>query len=322
MSSDNKSSIIDSGAAAIISSITSKSGVIFHIIRTTPLKNFYSGISVAIAIGIPALSTYLYMYDNTKYYLSTKLGINNDRVINHMISGALAETVSGMFWTPMEVVKSKLQTGVGYVKEDFRGNTIGKVVGRDNRGGTLNLIRMIFDKEGIRGFYRGYFLALAVFIPHTVTYFVIYEKCKAWERNRRSRNKKPFREDKLDSAMALEQNGVSSSKSTVMANSTPKSNGELPFTRYILYSGFAGGVAASFSNILDVVKTRWQVSFSDNKTHSPRAIIRSMYLNEGGFKAFTKGMGARVLWMVPASAVSMTVFEALKNRRARKKKFE
>ncbi|CAG8525285.1 397_t:CDS:2 [Diversispora eburnea] len=171
--------------------ISIKNSPIIQLIRTTPFKSYYSGISIATILGIPALSSYLFIYDNSKYFISEKFGIHDDKMINHMISGALAEIVSGVFWTPMEVIKSKLQ------------------------------------------------------------------------------------------------------------------------------------MAASISNILDVVKTRWQVSFIHNITgninnlnlNSPKEIIKNMYYNEGGLKAFTKGMGARVMWMVPASAISMTVFETLKNRR-------
>jgi solute carrier family 25 iron transporter 28/37 len=49
--------------------------------------------------------------------------------------------------------------------------------------------------------------------------------------------------------------------------------------------------------------------------NAPLEIMKTMYRNEGGLRAFTKGMGARVLWMVPSSSVSMTIYEVLKNKR-------
>ena len=85
--------------------------------------------------NIPALSTYLFIYDYTKAMLdnhgsktseinnnTTSANISNissyhllsrNSFVNHTISAVLAEVVSGLFWTPMEVVKSRTQVGDG-----------------------------------------------------------------------------------------------------------------------------------------------------------------------------------------------------------------
>ena len=39
-----------------------------------------------------------------------------------------------------------------------------------------------------------------------------------------------------------------------------------------------------------------------------------MYRHEGGAKVFVRGMGMRIMWMVPAAAISMTTYEILKER--------
>jgi hypothetical protein len=129
-----------------------------------------------------------------------------------------------------------------------------------------------------------------VFVPHTVIYFVTYEKCKAWDIDRR-REREYARS--LDEAPSL------------------------PLISYMLYSAIACALAASASNPLDVVKTRWQVAYDRRETgkRSPTEIVRNMYLHEGGLRAFTRGMAARIAWMVPASATAMSVFEVLKARR-------
>ncbi|CAG8786459.1 2534_t:CDS:2, partial [Racocetra persica] len=260
---------------------------VIQVICRTPIKNLYNGLPVATIL-------------------------EDDRMLNHILSGTFAEIISGIFWTPMEVIKSKLQASNTtsqsreIIKNEFESqkNMIGKRITSsyvgigNNNVNTLEISKRIFKEEGLRGFYRGYFITLAVFIPHSVTYFVIYEKCKAWGR-----------------AKYLKKNELLSTTSI-----------DLPFSSYLLYSGFSCAIAASVSNILDIVKTRTQVSSHESitidntgKLHSikniPREIIKNMYKYEGGLRAFAKGMGSRILWAVPSSSISMAVFEILKNRR-------
>ncbi|GET01803.1 mitochondrial substrate carrier family protein [Rhizophagus clarus] len=251
--SDN-TNIIDSSVAAVISRLcthpldtirvrlqtntTSRSGsklvnnLFIQLIRKSPIKSYYSGLAVAASLDTSTL--------------------------NHMSSAAIAEICSGVFWTPMEVLKSKLQT---------YGTSNGTI-----RINTLQMSKLILENEGIKGFFRGYLLSLVVFIPHTMIYFVLYEKFKIWTKNERN----------------------------------------LTSNDYLINSAIACSIAGSISNILDIIKTRWQVSFSKE---TPLKIMKNMYKNEGGLRAFTRGMGARVLWMVPSSSISMTIYEILKNKR-------
>jgi solute carrier family 25 iron transporter 28/37 len=263
---------VDSKINNIVTSSTAKANVrtsYFHnlyknsirhstlmiLIRNTPLINYYNGLLVATILGVPASSTYLYIYDKSKYYISDNFGIRDDKMINHMISGTIAEIISGVFWTPMEVLKSKLQ--------------IQNSINNDN---TLSMIKKITRTDGISGFFRGYWMSLYVYIPHTILYFTTYEKLKQIN----------------------------------FLNNNSNFN-------YTIYSSISITIAGSISNILDVVKTRWQTTFSNQQSiKSPIDIIISMYINEGGLVAFTKGMGSRVLWMIPSSSICMTIFEILK----------
>ncbi|KAF0441070.1 mitochondrial carrier [Gigaspora margarita] len=286
---------------------------VIQVIRQTPIKNLYNGLPIATILGIPSTSSFLFVYDTFKYRLSSNFNIKDDRMLNHILSGTFAEIISGMFWTPMEVIKSKLQaSGTNFQFREIKNECLNKefvsqknftdkritssYIGRNGNINTFEISNHIFKEEGLRGFYRGYFITLAVFIPHSVTYFVIYEKCKIWGR-----------------AKYLKKNELSNSI-------------DLPFSSYLLYSGFSCAIAASVSNVLDIVKTRTQVSSHESitiddtgKLHSiknlPREIIKNMYKYEGGLRAFAKGMSSRILWAVPSSSISMAVFEVLKDRR-------
>ncbi|KAI8875005.1 mitochondrial carrier [Backusella circina FSU 941] len=117
--------------------------------------SLYSGLTITLLFSVPALSTYLCFYEFTKEYLSTPLG--RDNLINHAISGTVAEMTAGLFFTPMEVVKSQMQ---------IRPLT------------TKQITYAILKEDGFRGFFKGYWWSLAVFLPHTIIYFVVYEQLK------------------------------------------------------------------------------------------------------------------------------------------------
>lgn len=60
----------------------------------------------------------------------------------------------------MEVIKNKQQVGKG------RGMS------------TLSFVKQLYQIDGFLGFYKGYFVSLGAFVPHTLTYFIIYEQLK------------------------------------------------------------------------------------------------------------------------------------------------
>ncbi|KAG1290159.1 hypothetical protein G6F66_008890 [Rhizopus arrhizus] len=127
--------------------------------------SLYQGLAITLVFSIPALTTYLIVYTSVKVFLgSLALPIlREDALLNHAISGLCAESSAGLFFTPMEVLKSQLQV-------DTRHQS------------TLTLAAHIIKEEGILGFYKGYFITLSVFVPHSVVYFILYEKLKStWD---------------------------------------------------------------------------------------------------------------------------------------------
>ncbi|KAI8617125.1 mitochondrial carrier domain-containing protein [Chytriomyces sp. MP71] len=226
---------------------------------TRDFRSLYNGISVTLCLGAPGLAVFLSTYEGAKAVCAARLGLAPDAVVTHAIAGTVAESVSGAIWTPMEVLKSKLQvdTGVSAVE-------------------TMGLARSIYREEGLRGFFRGYFVTLGVFIPQSVIYFTIYEQCKMISRNH--------------------------------------SESVSPFVGYLVSSGIASTISASLSNIFDVVKTRIQVASQTNyDSTSVIAVASKMYREEGGLMAFSRGISARVISLVPATMLSMTIFEVIKD---------
>jgi hypothetical protein len=156
----------------------------------------------------------------------------------------------------MEVLKQKLQV-------------------IESKKDTMSMLRDTYTKYGIRGFYKGYFLGQAVFIPYTITYFVTYEQLKLqWK-------------SYLD-----------------------PSTQQLPIGMYITCSSISGAIAGAISNPLDVIKTRVQIASNKNT----KQVIQQLY-QESGISGFSKGMGARILWIAPSMSLSITIFEMLKDFR-------
>jgi hypothetical protein len=71
-----------------------------------------------------------------------------DTTLLYSASGIIAEISSSLLWTPLEVIKARLQ--------------ISKTA---EEGKLLFNLREIAKKEGIRGFYRGYGIGLGIYIP-------------------------------------------------------------------------------------------------------------------------------------------------------------
>lgn len=235
------------------------------ILRT---KGLFNGLGVTLLFSVPGTAVYLTAYDELKTWFGREGSmLSSDSLLVHALSGGIAEAVSGIFWTPMEVLKTKMQTGV---------SASGRRVGDDVKMNSLRLARDIVREQGVTGLYRGYLLSQSVFIPYTVVYFSTYEKLKK---------------------MSLR-----------IFHNNDKTR-QLSFGNYVACASASGAIAGAISNILDVVKTRVQVTSAKSTVE----VIRNLWINEGGPIAFTKGMFARIMWVTPSMAISISVYELLKN---------
>ncbi|CEP17116.1 hypothetical protein [Parasitella parasitica] len=227
--------------------------------RNVKLLSLYRGLPVALVFSVPALSVYLSCYEASKQVLDSKYHIQRHSVWSHLVSGCAAEVAAGLLFTPMEVMKNRLQTQPGC-------------------NSSISLAASIIKSEGIRGFYKGYWMGLVVFVPHSMAYFVSYEKMKQW----------------------------------CMKNNNDAS-------RYMLCSSVAGVTSILVSTPLDIVKTRWQISAAEHGhqfRQGPISIAKHMLFKEGQ-GALTRGLWARIAWGIPTTAISMTIFEVLKDNKSK-----
>ncbi|KAM0789031.1 hypothetical protein ACM66B_003097 [Microbotryomycetes sp. NB124-2] len=252
------------------------------------IRNLYAGLPVAIGFGVPALSAYLMSYEVSKRYFGDKLlpAGSNPTILQQlpvfMLSGLAAELVSGGIWTPMDVLKSRLQHGA-------EGTSAIKLVGK------------ILRQEGIKGLYKGYWLGNAIFVPQICTYWSMYETLKT----------------RFIPGYSGYKTGVVTSTSTQAMDDPLEATGIPIGLRYTLCSVVSCALSVSLTNPIEVVQARWQTSGSDplKAREGIRGIVRQLMREGGGLKAFTKGLGVRVCYALPANAISMSVYEGMKKWR-------
>ncbi|KAL3864646.1 hypothetical protein ACJMK2_006311 [Sinanodonta woodiana] len=140
----------------------------------------------------------------------------------------------------------------------------------------LHCATSVYREEGLRAFYRSYTTQLSMNIPFQSVHFMIYE----------------FSQDLLNKER----------------NYDPKT--------HMLSGAVAGACAATLTMPLDVCKTLLNTQEHCARTHvsyinGMMAAIRTIFEFQG-FSGFFRGLQARVLFQMPATAISWSVYEFFK----------
>jgi len=232
------------------------------------LMSLYSGYSVAVGFTIPGLAVFLTSYDITKATIARYTSLNSEHTLNHCVSGFIAQGLAGLIFNPMEVVKGYMQTR--------------------NPGAKPPLIRQIvssvYRNQGLTGFFRGYWLAVAVFGPHNIIYFSAYEKMKSLIK-------------------------------------THQDNSPLKLQHFLLASSVATLFGATVTHPIDVLRARYQIYNTSRSMVTNTSLAAPMSVHqyamhiwrtEGKLRPFMRGITYRIGYLVPNTALSMTMFELFK----------
>lgn len=240
---------------------------------SVPLRTYYRGLPVSLSLTTPAFAVYLCTYQQTKRSLQQSLG---DNTLLYTAAGAVAEVVSSLLWTPCEVLKARLQ------------------ISRTAQDGALwPNVRAIARDEGWRGFYRGYGMGLAIFIPYNAVWWGVYENVK----------KTSFVADHV----AVPAQGALCSIAAVTASAGLLHPLELVKTRYqVATSGTVGALAAAEGGA-GAMAGRGSDALGVAK------VVSNVLRESGGsWRGFYRGFGPRLMCSVPSSLIMMTVFEYMK----------
>jgi solute carrier family 25 iron transporter 28/37 len=234
-----------------------------------PLKAYYRGIGVTILTVTPATALYLTTREAAQIALTPHLG---DSALNDASSGVIAELAGSVLFTPMEVLKARLQIS--------RSGKEGKL---------LYQLRDIAQKEGFRGFYRGYVMGIASYIPYNILWWTTYGNI------RRSMPEK-----------SLETQIACASGAAAMSSAAFIHPLELVKTRYQVAT--SESVSTAEAVVGSVASTR-----SSDKD-GLRQVVRNV-MKENGPKGFYAGFLPTLMRSVPSSIIMMSVFEHLKASR-------
>jgi solute carrier family 25 iron transporter 28/37 len=148
------------GSAQISSSVPK---VLSAIIRSEGVLGLYRGVG-AMALGAgPAHAVYFSVYE----FFKERMGGNKPghHPLSHAMAGILATIGSDAVFTPMDVVKQRLQ-----------------LPGSSYRG-IMDCIGKILRDEGIKAFYASYRTTVVMNAPYTATHFATYEAAKGALKN-------------------------------------------------------------------------------------------------------------------------------------------
>lgn len=265
-----------------------------ELLKSDGVRGLYRGFGISVVMQAPAIATFLTTYDWSKARLSQHTSLPSTSPIVHLASGLVAETVSAVFWVPMEVVKQRAQVRRGAVSAATSGAVVQDLLAR----------------EGPRALFKGYGLTVGVFGPYSMLYFMAYERFKSY------------------AACLIYEDKAATDK--------------LPTRSVAGCAAAAGAIAAACTTPLDIIKTRLQTqgdamaaaataktsamtaaaatTATNTVEHSPRQVAYKSTLHaarsiamQDGVRGFFRGVSARVLWIMPSTAITMSTFEFLKS---------
>lgn len=257
--------------------------------RTEGVAGLFRGFGAVLVMGTPGTAIYLCSYEATKQAFSEHYK-GHDFMI-HFASGMIAETLACIIYVPCDVIKERMQ--IQHKRTPGQNGLIYR--------NSWDAFQTIAAKEGVAGIYKGYAATLGSFGPFSALYFVGYERFKYWTRLylTQSNNNNQLRD--------LE-------------------HVEVPFHWLLMCSSTAGALASWVTSPLDLAKLRLQVQRGIEHAGSNKnniSITTSTYkgvldclkktYKVGGLAGLWRGAGARVLYTVPATTITMTSYETCRS---------
>ncbi|OAY84177.1 putative mitochondrial carrier, partial [Ananas comosus] len=250
------------------------------------LKGFYRGITPGVTGSLATGATYFGIIESTKKWLE-EVNPNLSGHWSHFIAGAVGDTLGSFVYVPCEVMKQRMQvqgTRNSWISAMTKGN-ISQKPGAQMYGYYTGMVQAgysIFKEHGLRGLYAGYWSTLARDVPFAGLMVTFYEALK---------DLTEFGKQKY----------------------LPNSDLHVSSTfEGLLLGGLAGGFSAYLTTPLDVIKTRLQVQGSTIRYKGFLDALRRIWVAEG-LNGLFKGSVPRIIWYVPASALTFMAVEFLRD---------
>lgn len=129
--------------------------------RNEGLGAFYVSYPTTLAISIPFNAIQFTVYEQMKRFLNPA---HQYSPTTHIMSGAVAGAVAAAVTTPLDVAKTILQTRGTSSDPDIR-----------NVRGMMDAFRVIWKRDGVKGFGRGLTPRVLTIMPSTALCWLSYE---------------------------------------------------------------------------------------------------------------------------------------------------
>eukprot|EP01080_Neovahlkampfia_damariscottae_P005501 gene5501-9318_t len=149
---------------------TSATSTFFSMLKNEGVTSIYKGFNAVLVGTIPGHALYFYGYEFSKHQLNKYLKINDDNnPLIHFTSGIVADVFGSLTWTPMDVIKQRMQNQIkgtdGLTEQRYKNS--------------FDCCKKIVRNEaGYRGLFKGYWLGLATYGPFVAIYWTLYEQFK------------------------------------------------------------------------------------------------------------------------------------------------
>ena len=303
------------------------------------IQNLYRGFGAA-ALGAPMASgMYFLGYETTKKTLKKirrerrlEGAFNDDDheeeeednkttiyMIDNIITGVVAQAFAGIAYTPVDVVKERMQVS-SVLPTNLKTNN--GVYYRN----AFDALKTIVKNEGIKnGLMRGYWAQNFVWWPWSACYFVAYEKGLEIFRRNNNDNKSSLRVDDDnggvfggDAERSNFESSSSSSSGVKSSSSFYREGGwyENNISPHAVSAFAAATCATILTHPLDLCKTRVQTMTNNNNNNNKKVMtLRTVFkdvVRKEGVLALYRGVFARVLSVAPGSAISFYAYESIR----------
>ncbi|KAE9417563.1 hypothetical protein Angca_008274, partial [Angiostrongylus cantonensis] len=224
-----------------------------YIVKTEGFGALYKGLLPNLVGVAPSKAVYFYSYSTSKrIWNDSELFVPNSAIV-HMVSAGSAGFVAASAVNPIWLIKTRLQLYHG-------------------KSTILQMIRRVYSREGIKGFYKGVTASYAG-VSETVIQFVIYEHLRS---------------------ILLRHRNVYEDKGK-------------DFLNFMV----AGGCAKFFACVItyphEVVRTRLR-----EESAVKRGFFRTLYdLYKEGGRSMYRGLSVQLMRTVPNTAITMGTYEVV-----------
>ncbi|XP_032518701.1 mitochondrial carrier protein Rim2 isoform X1 [Danaus plexippus] len=228
-----------------------------HIVQNEGARALFKGLGPNIVGVAPSRAIYFCTYSQAKAIFNQHLP--PDTPIVHLSAASAAGFVSCTMTNPIWFVKTRLQL--------------------DGQSVTAwQCIKKIYDKTGVRGFYKG-ITASYMGISETVVHFVLYEGVKA----------------RLMAARAND-------------GTPPDTRSPRDFLEFMAAGAFSKTVASCIAYPHEVARTRLREE--GDKYRKFWQTLHTVWLEEG-YRGVYRGLGTQLVRQIPNTAIMMSTYEAV-----------